>query len=39
VNKYSITSVQKEETIISIEVTEGDPIVTVTDYGDLHITK
>lgn len=39
VNKYTITSVQKEETIISIEVTEGEPVVSVVDYGDLHITK
>lgn len=29
----------KEETIISIEVSEGDPVVSVTDYQKLSITK
>ena len=29
----------KEETVISIEVSEGDPVVTVTDYADLNIKK
>ena len=38
-NKYSITTMQKEETVISIEVSEGDPVVKVSDYGTLNITK
>ncbi len=35
VNRYSLTSVQSEETIINIAVLEGEPIVNVTNYGAL----
>jgi hypothetical protein len=39
VNRYSLTSVQSEETIINIAVLEGEPIVNVTNYGALEIVK
>lgn len=39
VNRYSLTSVQSEETIINIAVLEGEPIVNVTNYGALQIVK